>query len=160
MSPVLNELMNQSMMIIIYIITHKIHEIITPLYQTSSIFTMCAVAIFASIPPWLIGHCEMWLKFWEYNFKHIHKSIFGACFLWNCSQVNGTQPYWCQMISQEQVMAWCHQATTNHYLSQCWPWSILPHRVTMPQRVTLSLHIPHKNHSDGYPQSPYISCAT
>ena len=33
-----------------------------------------------------------------------------------------------------QVMAWCRQAT-SHYLSQCWPRSMLPYDVTRPQRV-------------------------
>ena len=33
-----------------------------------------------------------------------------------------------------QVMAWCHQAT-SHYLSQCWPRSMLPNGVTRPQWV-------------------------
>ena len=33
-----------------------------------------------------------------------------------------------------QVMAWCRQAT-SHYLSQCWPRSLLPHGVTRPQWV-------------------------
>ena len=33
-----------------------------------------------------------------------------------------------------QVMAWCHQAT-SHYLSQCWPISLLPYGVTRPQWV-------------------------
>ena len=33
-----------------------------------------------------------------------------------------------------QVMAWCRQAT-SHYLSQCWPRSILPNGVTRPQWV-------------------------
>ena len=33
-----------------------------------------------------------------------------------------------------QVMAWCHQAT-RHYLSQCWPRSLLPYGVTRPQWV-------------------------
>ena len=33
-----------------------------------------------------------------------------------------------------QVMAWCHQ-TTSHYLSQCWPRSMLPHGITRPQWV-------------------------
>ena len=28
-----------------------------------------------------------------------------------------------------QVMAWCHQAS-SHYLSQCWPRSMLPHGIT------------------------------
>ena len=36
-----------------------------------------------------------------------------------------------------QVMAWCHQAT-SHYLSQCWPRSLLPYGVTRPQRVIIS----------------------
>ena len=33
-----------------------------------------------------------------------------------------------------QVMAWCRQAT-SHYLSQCWPWSLLPYGVTRPEWV-------------------------
>ena len=33
-----------------------------------------------------------------------------------------------------QVMAWCSQAT-NHYLSQCWPSSVLSYGVTSPQWV-------------------------
>ena len=33
-----------------------------------------------------------------------------------------------------QVMAWCHQAT-SHYLNQCWPRSMSPYGVTMPQWV-------------------------
>ena len=33
-----------------------------------------------------------------------------------------------------QVMAWCRQAT-SHYLSQCWPRSLLPYGVTRPQWV-------------------------
>ena len=33
-----------------------------------------------------------------------------------------------------QVKAWCRQAT-SHYLSQCWPRSILPYGVTRPQWV-------------------------
>ena len=35
-------------------------------------------------------------------------------------------------------MAWCHQAT-SHYLSQCWPRSLLPSGVTKPQCVN-SIH--------------------
>ena len=33
-----------------------------------------------------------------------------------------------------KVMAWCCQAT-SHYLSQCWPRSMLPYSVTRPQWV-------------------------
>ena len=36
-----------------------------------------------------------------------------------------------------QVMAWCRQAT-SHYLSQCWPSSMLPNGVTMPQWVKIN----------------------
>ena len=35
-----------------------------------------------------------------------------------------------------QVMAWCRQAT-SHYLSQCWPRSMLPNGVTKPQWVKM-----------------------
>ena len=37
-----------------------------------------------------------------------------------------------------QVMAWCRQAT-SHYLSQCWPRSMLPNGVTRPQWVNTRL---------------------
>ena len=41
-----------------------------------------------------------------------------------------------------QVMAWCRQAT-SHYLSWCWPRSLLPYNVTRPQRVNgLVLFVP------------------
>ena len=33
-----------------------------------------------------------------------------------------------------QLIAWCRQAT-SHYLSQCWPSSLLPYGVTRPQWV-------------------------
>ena len=33
-----------------------------------------------------------------------------------------------------QVMVWCHQAT-SHYLSQCWPRSVLPYGIIRPQWV-------------------------
>ena len=39
-----------------------------------------------------------------------------------------------------QVMAWCCQAT-NHYLSQCWPRSMSPYGVTMPQWVDICVYI-------------------
>ena len=35
-----------------------------------------------------------------------------------------------------QVMAWCLQ-TTSHYLSQCWPRSLLPYGVTRPQWIDI-----------------------
>ena len=39
-----------------------------------------------------------------------------------------------------QVMAWCCQAT-SHYLSQCWPRSLLPYGVTRPHWINLKLVI-------------------
>ena len=38
-------------------------------------------------------------------------------------------------------MAWCHQAT-SHYLSQCWPISLLQYGVTRPQWVNKGLSTP------------------
>ena len=39
-----------------------------------------------------------------------------------------------------QVMACCHQAT-SHYLSQCWPRSMLPYGITRPQRERIFMII-------------------
>ena len=39
-----------------------------------------------------------------------------------------------------QVMAWCRQAT-SHYLSLCWPTSLMPYGATRPQWVNWILHI-------------------
>ena len=36
------------------------------------------------------------------------------------------------------VMAWCRQAT-SHYVSQCWPRSVLPYEITRPQWVNAAL---------------------
>ena len=44
------------------------------------------------------------------------------------------------MDSRIRPMVWCHQAT-SHYLSQCWPRSMLPYGVTKPQWVKASQHI-------------------
>ena len=41
-----------------------------------------------------------------------------------------------------QVMAWCRQAT-SHYLSQCWPTSMLPYDITRPQWVNVSVIFQH-----------------
>ena len=46
-----------------------------------------------------------------------------------------------------QVMAWCRQAT-SHYLSQCWPRSMLPYGVIRPQWVKnkRNLFLRNQNH--------------
>ena len=49
-----------------------------------------------------------------------------------------------------QVMAWCRQAT-SHYLSQCWPRSMPPYGVTMPQwvKITILELLPHLSFKGG-----------
>ena len=39
-----------------------------------------------------------------------------------------------------QVLAWCHQAT-SHYLSQCWPRSILPYGIIRLQWIKTLQHM-------------------
>ena len=48
-----------------------------------------------------------------------------------------------------QVMAWCRQAT-SHYLSQCWPRSMLPNGVTRPQWVNSSPPAQNGRHFSDY----------
>ena len=40
-----------------------------------------------------------------------------------------------------QLMAWCRQAS-SHYLSQCWPSSMLPYGITRPQWINSLLTSP------------------
>ena len=59
--------------------------------------------------------------------------------LWNSRECHGTS---LMMSISVQVMAWCSQAP-SHYLSQCWPRSMMPYSVTSPQWVnteTISYH--------------------
>ena len=60
-----------------------------------------------------------------------------------------------------EVMAWCRQAT-SHYLSQCWPRSVLPNGVTRPQWdnirskvITESEIITHSSHLHATISFPY-----
>ena len=39
-----------------------------------------------------------------------------------------------------QIMAWCRQAA-SHYLSQCWPRSLSPYGVTIPQWINVHGHV-------------------
>ena len=48
--------------------------------------------------------------------------------LWNCRRISLVH------ITVIHVMAWCHQAI-SHYLSQCWPRSLLPYGITRPHCV-------------------------
>ena len=55
-----------------------------------------------------------------------------SCYiLWNCPNMSLD---FTDKSTLVQVMAWCHQAT-SHYLSQCWPRSMLPNGVPRPQWV-------------------------
>ena len=73
------------------------------------------------------------------NFLTRLSDWFHEYFLRNCSHVNYTEPIG-DKLTLVQVMAWCHQAT-SHYLSQCWPRSVLPYCVTRPQGFKFFLHV-------------------
>ena len=63
------------------------------------------------------------------------KCNFQFCFIDECPH-----SLWCpQDLTDDkstlvQAMAWCHQAP-SHYLSQCWPRSMLPYDITRPHVV-------------------------
>ena len=40
-----------------------------------------------------------------------------------------------EKLALDEMIAWCHQAT-SHYMSQCWPRSMLPYGITNTQWVT------------------------
>ena len=71
----------------------------------------------------------IWMKFWVI-LNHILIIDCWGNVLSNCHQVivAGSQSI------LVQVMAWCHQSI-SHYLSQCWPRSMFPCGVTLPQWV-------------------------
>ena len=51
-----------------------------------------------------------------------------------------------------QGMAWCRQAT-SHYLSQCWPRSMMPYGLTRPQWVNSVVIIVHADEVPGHLQT-------
>ena len=72
----------------------------------------------------------------EWNFTHV---IFKQILViddWGISCENGLtwkpQDLTDDKSTLVQVMAWCHQAP-SHYLSQCWPTSLLQYGITRPQ---------------------------
>ena len=70
---------------------------------------------------------------------HFKTAIFNL-FYWLIRYSNDNAPRWMPWDLTDdkstlvQVMAWYRQAT-SHYLSQCWPRSMLPYGITMPQWV-------------------------
>ena len=56
-----------------------------------------------------------------------------------------------------QVMAWRHQAT-SHYLSQCWPRSLLPYGVTRPQWVNERIQFSHHTIFNWNSLQNFINC--
>ena len=69
------------------------------------------IKLLFSIDSWVIS-CETTLKRWSQAFTN-------------------------RKLTLAQVMAWCRQAT-SHYLSQCWPRSLLPYGGTRPQCVKVT----------------------
>ena len=74
----------------------------------------------------------------EGNFRYI---IFKQILMVDCCGISCeialiwmTLDFTDDMSTLVQVMAWCRQAT-SHYLSQCWPRSLLPYGVTRPEWV-------------------------
>ena len=65
-----------------------------------------------------------------------------------------------------EVMTWCHQAT-KHYITQCWPRSVLPYRITRPQWVETCRprhthmhthrHTPHRHKHRCHTQTPHTT---
>ena len=96
---------------------------------------------------WISNHMpiEMWDEItypfpfrYEPNLELINvklKSEIDVCkyFQWKFPKVNATNPT-DDMLAFAQVMGWCRQAT-SHCMSQCWPRSMSPYGVNMPQCV-------------------------
>ena len=61
---------------------------------------------------------EIWMEFQKNNFKAGFSDRFLKHLLWNCRQLNVSEPYW-QQPTLLQLMAWYRQAT-SHYLNQYW----------------------------------------
>ena len=78
--------------------------------------------------------CEIWMEFYIYV-------IFKLILVTDGSGIPcEIAPIWISLDFTDnhstlvRVMAWCHRAT-SHYLSQCWPTSLSPYRVTVAQLV-------------------------
>ena len=78
----------------------------------------------------------------EWNFRHI---IFKQILViddWGisceCALIWMSLDFADDQLTLVQVMAWCRQAT-SHYLSQCWPRSLSPYGVTMPQWLIINI---------------------
>ena len=103
-------------------------------------FDNCTLKITAS------SHKGQWVnslapgKF-EWNFRHVFFKQILVTDGWGISCEIGIT--WMSLDFADdqstlvQIMAWCRQAT-SHYLSQCWPRSLLPYGVTRPQWVNLT----------------------
>ena len=77
----------------------------------------------------------------DYSLKLVNFKLISTINIWSIFSVkllsgecHNTTDHYSTLV---QVMAWCPQAT-SHYLSQCWPRSLLPYDVTRPQCVNLS----------------------
>ena len=87
-----------------------------------------------------LTHCSLG----DFNTIFLDKQ-FSSQYWWLMAQVSpvklpSDECHWALMIKPTlvQVMAWCRQAT-SHYLSQCWPRSMLPYGIIRPQWVNSSV---------------------
>ena len=75
------------------------------------------------------------MKFWTSELQSYFSKLITGLLL---AEFSSGDCHWTSLSDEKwtfiQVMAWCHQAT-SHYLSQCWPRSVLPNAITRPQRV-------------------------
>ena len=71
---------------------------------------------------------ERWQLFKKCHIQTCFMNWYFGQFLWNFPNDD--------MSTLAEVMAWCHH-TTSHYMSQCWPRSLSPYGITMPQWVNM-----------------------
>ena len=70
---------------------------------------------------------EIWMWFEKGNFQSCFTAWCLQIFIWECPQLNAKS-------TLVEVMAWYRQATI-HYLSPCWPRSLLPYDIIRPQWI-------------------------
>ena len=108
------------------ILVHGRQGLIYPAIKTMSADALVMNGVRASASKVLYQSARKILLFAWKRLKQISTLYLGLYFL---SPTN-------EKSTLVQVMAWCHQAT-SHYLSQCWPTSLLPYGIRRPQYVKL-----------------------
>ena len=83
---------------------------------------------------WLTGPWEIWLWFQVCKFETQHEDWYLEYSKKLYPGMNARGTCWCFKSTLVKVMAWCHKAT-SHYLNQCWPRSLMPYGITIPQWI-------------------------